>query len=66
MTPEVSAAAKFISTCLYGKLPRRRADLFGAEFAAAVTRKFQVCLFLLRLIECLINDADMTSFFWNV
>ena len=42
IVPEVLAAAKFIASCLYGKLPRRRADLFGQEFAAAVARKFQV------------------------
>jgi protein Tob/BTG len=41
MTPEVQAAAKFISTCLYGKLPRRRADIYGVEFSSALTRKFQ-------------------------
>ena len=42
MNTEVSAAARFITSTLYGKLPRRRADLFGGEFEIAVKKKFQV------------------------
>ena len=41
-TAEVAAASKFIASCLYGKLPRRRCDLFGEELTKAVNRKFQV------------------------
>ncbi|CAG5090546.1 Oidioi.mRNA.OKI2018_I69.PAR.g12643.t1.cds [Oikopleura dioica] len=41
MNTEVSAAARFITSTLYGKLPRRRADLFGGEFEIAVKKKFQ-------------------------
>ena len=42
MNNEVSAAARFVTSTLYGKLPRRRADLFGGEFEIAVKKKFQV------------------------
>jgi hypothetical protein len=42
MNTEVSAAARFITSTLYGKLPRRRADIFGGEFEVALKKKFQV------------------------
>ena len=42
MNTEVSAAARFITSTLYGKLPRRRADIFGGEFEIALKKKFQV------------------------
>lgn len=41
MNTEVSAAARFITSTLYGKLPRRRADIFGGEFEVALKKKFQ-------------------------
>ena len=41
-TPEIQVAVKFIVSCMYGKLPRRRADLFAEELSAAIQTKFQV------------------------
>ena len=40
--PETQVAVKFIASCLYGKLPRRRADLFAEELSSAIQTKFQV------------------------
>ena len=40
--PEIQVAVKFIASCLYGKLPRRRADLFAEELSSAIQTKFQV------------------------
>jgi hypothetical protein len=39
--PEIQVAVKFIASCLYGKLPRRRADLFAEELSSAIQTKFQ-------------------------
>lgn len=39
--PEIQVAVKFIVSCMYGKLPRRRADLFAEELSAAIQTKFQ-------------------------
>lgn len=40
-TPEIQVAVKFIASCLYGKLPRRRADLFAEELSSSIQHKFQ-------------------------
>ena len=40
--PEIQVAVKFIVSCMYGKLPRRRADLFAEELSSAIQTKFQV------------------------
>jgi protein Tob/BTG len=39
--PEIQVAVKFIVSCMYGKLPRRRADLFAEELSSAIQTKFQ-------------------------
>ena len=40
--PEIQVAVKFIVSCMYGKLPRRRADLFAEELSSSIQTKFQV------------------------
>lgn len=39
--PEIQVAVKFIVSCMYGKLPRRRADVFAEELSVAIQTKFQ-------------------------
>ena len=46
--PEIQVAVKFIVSCMYGKLPRRRADLFAEELSAAIQTKFQVRVIYLK------------------
>ena len=45
---EIQVAVKFIVSCMYGKLPRRRADLFAEELSSAIQTKFQVNIFYIR------------------
>jgi hypothetical protein len=38
---EIQIAKQFLLSCLYGKLPRRRVDLFGEELERSMKNKFQ-------------------------
>ena len=60
--PEIQVAVKFIVSCLYGKLPRRRADLFAEELSSAIQTKFQVRYinFVLRTQRICSIHSEMT------
>ena len=60
--PEIQVAVKFIASCLYGKLPRRRADLFAEELSSAIQTKFQVryIYFVLRTQQICSIHSEMT------
>ena len=60
--PEIQVAVKFIASCLYGKLPRRRADLFAEELSSAIQTKFQVRYinFVLRTQRICSIHSEMT------